>query len=62
MAAKRNTKSKARQAEAVIDDEDVKSGGGLTLEDGMQIFTFLALIGAVLIVHMTLLPVYEAAS
>lgn len=57
MAARRNTRGKKAEVQPVEIEEE-NGGGGLTLEDGMQIFTFVAMLGAILIMVMTLHPRY----
>ena len=64
MAARRASKGrngggKVKAAEvAAIEEEDVQQGSSLTVEDGLQIATFFALIGACAIMIFQLLPRY----
>ena len=52
MARKQNR----RQTEVV--EVEVEEKSGLGIEDGIQIFTFLLLIGAVVLIQLQLLPRY----
>ena len=58
MAARRNNRSRSKAVEAAAEVEGDNQGSSMTIDDGMQIFTFVALVGAVLIVWLTLLPRY----